>query len=302
MEQLVNSTARGLLLLTLLSSFGHAEEWFEEKLYPQWRQILTIDKPIYEEETPYQKLAIFENSLLGRVLVLDDVVQTTSRFEAPYHEMMAHVPLLAHGNVKRVLIIGGGDGGVLREVLRHPKVANITLVEIDSAVIELAKRYFPEHAQGVFDDPRVQVVIQDGSRFVKESQETFDLILCDSTDPEGPGAVLFTEEFYSHCKRLLCPGGIFVNQNGVPSLQPEEMKMTLERRAPHFKDVGFFLTVVPHYMGGFLAFGWATDEPSYRNISTEELQRRMGGLSGSMHYYNPNMHKAAFALPEAMNP
>ena len=234
---------------------------------------------------------------MGTVLALDGVIQTTSSDEFVYHEMMAHVPLIAHGNAKKVLIIGGGDGGMLREVRRHKSLEKIVMVEIDPSVIALAKEHLPMLSQGAFEEPRLELVIADGSRFVKETEERFDVIICDSTDPIGPAEVLFTEEFYADCKNILNPKGIFVNQNGVPSMQDFEVKDTYARRLPHFADTSFYLAPVPTYIGGFMAFGWATDELSYRDLSLEEIEQRLSAIEGEMKYYNAEMHRACFALP-----
>lgn len=274
-----------------------AAEWYDETLYPEWRQTVRIDEILIQEKTELQDLTIFENSRLGRVLGLDGVVQTTQADEYVYHEMMVHVPLISHGHAEQVLIIGGGDGGILREVIRHKKVKKVVMVEIDGSVVDLSKKYLPTLSNGAFSDPRLELVITDGAKFVKETEERFDVIICDSTDPIGPGAVLFTQEFYGDCKNILKKDGIFVNQNGVPFLQPSEIKDTYQRRRPFFQDVGFYIAAIPSYFGGFLAMGWATDNTSYRNLTTQEIQERLQGIEGELKYYNAEIHSASFALP-----
>lgn len=286
------------LLILIAATHLHAE-WAEETLYPFWQQRLNIDTKIIEEKTDQQHLIIFENAFFGRVLALDGIIQTTEADEFVYHEMLAHVPLLAHENPKRVLIIGGGDGGMLREVLRHNTIEKVTLVEIDGSVIERSKKYLPSLSNGAFEDPRLELLIQDGVIYVGTTDEKYDVVICDSTDPIGPAAVLFTEEFYGLCKRVLNEKGIFVNQNGVPFLQKDEFVSTLKSRSKHFKDAGFYIAPVPTYVGGFMAFGWASDQ-DYREISEEVLKRRLTRISGSMKYYNPGIHKAAFCLPQFM--
>ncbi len=275
--------------------------WVTETLYPEWRQEFRVDEKIVEEKTEQQDLVIFRNNLYGRVLVLDGVVQITEADEYTYQEMLAHVPLIAHGNPKKVLIIGGGDGGVLREVLRHDSVEQVVQVEIDATVIERTKKYLPMICQNSFDNPRAKVLIQDGVEFVKNTEEKFDVIICDSTDPIGPGKVLFTTEFYGYCKNALTPDGIFVNQNGVPFLQKEEFVETYQNRRPYFKDTGFYLVAVPTYVGGFLALGYGTDRLDYRDLSEEEIERRISKVRGSFKYYNAKVHKASFALPQFMH-
>ena len=179
-----------------------AEEWCAETLYDSYRQVFKVEKILYEEKSESHHLLVFQNELFGTVLVLDGAIQVTEKDEFVYHEMMTHVPLLSHGNCRTVLIIGGGDGGILREVLRHKTVEKVVLAEIDASVIALSKKYLPSLSKGAFDDPRLQVVIGDGAQFVKNSPERFDVIICDSTDPEGPGAVLFSEEFYGTAIRF----------------------------------------------------------------------------------------------------
>ena len=270
---------------------------FTETLYSDWGQTFEVDHEILHEKTAQQDLLIFENRTFGKVLALDGVVQLTEADEPIYHEMLVHVPLLTHGNVTSVLLIGGGDGGSLREVLKHRSVERVVLVEIDPSVIALSKHYFPRVSNGAFDDPRVEIVIQDGAEYVENVEEQFDCILCDSTDPTGPGAVLFTESFYGGCKARLKDGGIFVNQNGVPFLQPEELALTLKNRSPHFKEVGFYVAPVPSYAGGFMAFGWASDRGQ---VSLETVQERFDALSLNTFYYTPEIHLASFSLPRFM--
>jgi len=205
-------------------------------------------------------------------------------------------PLLAHGKARRMLIIGGGDGGTLREAVKHP-LERIVMVEIDPAVIELSKRWLPELSDGAFEDPRAEVVITDGCRFVAETEERFDLIVVDSTDPIGPGAVLFTAAFYADCRRCLAPGGLLVTQHGVPLLQAAGLRQGHERLSALFADATFYLTVVPTYTGGAMTLGWASDEPALRRVPREELERRFAALDLRTRYYAPDVHHAAFALP-----
>jgi spermidine synthase len=280
-----------ILATTLLTTY-------QETLYPEWSQNFAIQEMIHEEKSDFWDLAIFENSRFGRVLAIDGRIQLTERDEFVYHEMMAHVPILAHGSAKNVLIIGGGDGGTLREVLRHAAVEKAVLVEIDPSVIELSKKYLPNVPQGAFENPRAQIVIQDASKYVKETTDHFDIIICDSGDPEGPASVLFSSEFYGDCKNLLNPNGIFINQNGVPFMQKSELQLTRDNRAPHFTHVTFYIAPVPTYVGGFMAFGWASDKEY--DVSDAILRERLGKVTGKMQYYTPAIHKASFALPQYM--
>jgi len=281
---------------TLFAAEPAETGWYQETLYPEWGQTFSIDKMIHQEKSDFWDLAIFENSFYGRVLAIDGNIQTTERDEAVYHEMMVHVPLLTHGNAASVLVIGGGDGGIIREVLRHDTVKKVTMVEIDRSVIDLSKKYLPTLSNGAFEDPRLNLVIQDAAKFVKETEEKFDVIISDGPDPEGPALVLFTSEFYGDCHKCLNPKGIFVNQNGVPFLQTDELKNSFDNRSPHFKNVSFYVAPVPTYVGGYMAFGWASDK-AYR-VSEKTLQERIKNVKGKMKYYTPAVHKGSFALPQ----
>ena len=200
------------------------ERWIEETLHRGFRARLRADRVLFDSQTELQNLIIFETPDFGRVMMLDGVVQLSTKDEFVYHEMMSHVPLFAHGRARKALIIGGGDGGVLRESLKHPELEAVTLCEIDRGVIDLCREYFPEVSAGAYDDPRTRIVIADGTKFVAETDERFDVIMVDSTDPIGPGAVLFTREFYADCRRALAGGGVLVTQNGIPFLQAGELK------------------------------------------------------------------------------
>ncbi|MBJ3777450.1 polyamine aminopropyltransferase [Acuticoccus mangrovi] len=243
-----------------------------------------------------QDLGVFENLTFGRVMVLDGAYQITTADEFIYHEMMAHVPLYAHGAVREVLIIGGGDGGVAREVLRHD-VARVRLVEIDRAVVDLAVAEFPDVAAGAFEDPRLDLVIDDGVRHVATTTDRFDVVIVDSPDPIGAGAVLFGEAFYRDCRRVLRPGGALVTQSGMPFLTPDWMRGHAGTLRGVFGDVAFFLTTVPSYTGGPLAHGLSSDGDALRRVSLETLTARHREHPLTMRYWSPEVHRAAFALP-----
>jgi spermidine synthase len=285
------------LLLSLVPLAMNAQEWFTESIYEHWNQTYKIDEILFEEKTEHQHMLIFKNGLYGTVLVLDGVVQTTEKDEFVYHEMITHVPMLQHGNAQNVLIIGGGDGGSLREVLKHKTVKKAVLIDIDTQVIELSKKYLPNHSQGAFDNPRAEIIIADGCKFVKETKEKFDVIICDTTDPIGPGKVLFTEEFYNDCAKLLTDNGIFVNQNEVPNLH-DTINRTCKDLKHCFKDVKGYLAPVPTYIGGYMAFAFATNSDA--SVTLQELEQRLSNIKGKLKYYTPEMHKAAFALPNEL--
>ena len=221
----------------------------------------------------------------------------TERDEFVYHEMLTHVPMLAHGNARRVLIIGGGDGGILREVLRHPNVEQATMVEIDAGVVSFSREWLPTVSDGAFDDPRLNLVIADGAAFVRDTQDRFDVVIIDSTDPIGPGEVLFTDSFYGHVRRLLNPGGVVVTQNGVPFLQPDELRGTMRAFRSLFQVATCYLVTVPTYTGGPMALGFGTDDAALLHVSEPTLAERLAGLDFTPGYYSPAVHRGAFALP-----
>jgi spermidine synthase len=212
--------------------------------------------------------------------------------------MMTHVPIFAHGNAKEVLVIGGGDCGIAEEVLKHKSVARLTQVEIDESVVEFSKEHFPEFTTPVFADPRFESVIADGMVYVAETDRRFDVIIVDSTDPHGPGAVLFTREFYAACKRCMAPGGVMVTQNGVPFFQPDELVSSVGHFAALYADAACYIAAIPTYVGGHMAMGWAADNAALRQVPLETLAARYQAAgSFATKYWTPEVHKAAFALP-----
>jgi len=276
------------------------EAWIAETLYPNWGQRFRILRELAHVRSPWQEIRIVETAGHGRAMLLDGVVQITEADEFAYQEMIAHVPLLAHGTARRVLIIGAGDGGVLRRVLAHPTVEVATLVEIDAEVIRLAREHLPGIGAGAWDDPRARVVIEDGIRHVREAADgSADVIIVDSTDPAGVGEVLFTEAFYADCARVAGPRGIVVTQCGVPFMQAEELRDTTRRRRRHFADASAYLAAVPTYVGGFMALGWSAQDPTLRRHDAATIARRAAaaGILGTTRYWSPAVHVAAFALP-----
>ena len=274
------------------------ERWVEETLHRGFRARLKAERVLFDSETEHQHLIIFETPDFGRVMMLDGVVQLSTKDEFVYHEMMSHVPLFAHGRVAKALIVGGGDGGVLREALRHPGLESVTLCEIDRSVIDLCREHFPQVSAGAYDDPRTKIVIADGTKFVAETDERFDVIMIDSTDPIGPGAVLFTKEFYADCRRALADGGVLVSQNGIPFLQAGELKQSVGYFRELFEDAFAYLATTPSYFGGPMSFGWATDDGELRQHKRRKIERRYA-KAGSFPtlYWRPDVQLAAFALP-----
>jgi spermidine synthase len=276
--------------------------WFDETLYSEWShrgfmQRFEISRILHQTNTSQQNLIVFETPMFGRVLAIDGIIQTTERDEFIYHEMLVHVPLLAHGEARRILIIGGGDGGALREVLRHPDIELARMVEIDPGVIDISRQFLPGLSQGAFDDARADLVINDGSGYVKNCAEKFDVILIDSTDPIGPGEVLFSEEFYGDCREILADGGILVAQCGVPFSQAGELTASHQRLSGVFKHAAVYLVAVPTYVGGAMAFALAADSPAPKSVDGDALAHRFHAAGFATRYYSPDIHRAAFALP-----
>lgn len=274
--------------------------WVNETLYDAWGQRFRVKRELARFTSDFQDIMIFESETHGRVMMLDGVVQITEADEFSYQEMIAHVPLLAHGDAKRVLIIGAGDGGVLRRVLQHRNVERAVMVEIDGEVIRLAKEFLPRIAGDAWNDPRAEVLVADGIDYVRKAPDaSFDVVIVDSTDPIGVGEVLFTDEFYANCARLLTARGLVVNQCGVPAMQADELRDTSIRRGKVFPDIWAYLAAVPTYVGGFMTLGWAAKDAACRAVPVEEIRRRAeaAGILGSTRYWTPEIHVSAFYLP-----
>ena len=274
--------------------------WVNETLYPGWGQRFLVKRELAREQSPFQDIAIFDTDSHGRVMVLDGVIQITEADEFVYQEMLAHVPLLAHGAPRRVLIIGAGDGGVLRRVLMHGTIESAVMVEIDEAVIRLSREHLSEIAGEAWDDRRAEVIVGDGIDFVKKSESNrFDVIIVDSTDPIGVGEVLFTDEFYRNCARILTERGVIVNQCGVPFMQADELRETSARRKQFFPHVTAYVAAVPTYVGGFMTLGWAGKEAAMTQLQVAEVEARAKsqGILGTTRYWTPEIHAASFHLP-----
>lgn len=271
-------------------------DWFHETLFPSVRQSLRINKVIHKAKTQFQDVLIFENEFLGRVLVLDNIIQTTEADEFYYHEMLSHVPIMGHGAINSVLIVGGGDGGMLKEVLKHP-VEKVVLVDIDGDVVDICCQHLPAVCGDAFSDPRTELVIGDGKQFVASTDQRFDLVIVDSTDPVGPGESLFGGPFYRACHDILNDGGVIATQNGVPFFQSGAVTQTYR----HFRDIfvhfGFFASPVPMYVGGHMAFGWASDRTDLSVVNEGTIRARLESHALDTRYYNSGIHVASFALP-----
>jgi spermidine synthase len=272
-------------------------DWFDEADGNDLIIRFAIEGVVARQRTAYQDLVVFDSARFGRALALDGIVQLTEADEFYYHEMIAHVPLLAHGQARRVLVIGGGDGGAIREVLKHA-VDEVVMVELDRQVTEACRAHLPAVSAGAFEDPRLELRFEDGVAYVARCDRQFDVILIDSTDPiPGPGEVLFSEAFYRDCKRILTPGGILISQFGVPFLYPETVRDARRRLARCFADATLYVFAVPVFAGGYMAFGWASDDPGLRDLPEEALAGRLAASGIETRFYTPAFHRAAFVLP-----
>jgi spermidine synthase len=274
---------------------------FRERLHRGYAQSMEIKRAITEEKTPFQRVAIFDSAANGRVLVLDDIVQITTRDESAYAEMLTHLPLLEHGKAERIMIVGGGDLSIADEALKHRNVKEVVLVDIDGRVVELCRQHFAEINRKAFRDRRLKIEIADAFEYLgrAEARSRFDLIVADRPDPVGPGKALFGDNFYSRVAHALRKGGYASFQTGVPFYQPWEIADTLNELRPHFPQYGLYLIVVPTYVGGYMALSWAgTGKPLGTPAGMKTAARRFAAAKLKTDYYNPEIHAAAFAMPE----
>jgi spermidine synthase len=276
--------------------------YFRERLHKGYVQTMELaGPPLAEERSKYQRIRIFDSVANGRVLVLDDIVQLTTRDESAYAEMLAHLPMLEHGAVERVMIVGGGDLSIADEALKHEGVKEVVLVDIDGRVVELCREYFADMNAKAFADKRLKIEIADAFEYLgrAETRSRFDLIVADRPDPVGPGRALFGETFYDRVKAALAPDGFATFQTGVPFYQPLEITDALAELRAAFPQCGLYLTVVPTYIGGFMALSWAGKG---RHLGTPAGLKRARAVFAAAKlrtdYYNPEIHAAAFALPE----
>ncbi len=263
--------------------------WFTEDQAEGLRFSCRVKAVLHWEKTPFQEIAVYDTEQFGRLLALDDVVMTTDKDEFVYHEMMAHVPLCVHPAPERVLVVGGGDGGVVREALKHP-VKEVHLAEIDGRVIEVSRQFFPSLASGL-SDPRVKIHVVDGIEFVARADSSYDVIIVDSTDPVGPAVGLFQADFYRSVARALKPDGLFVAQTESPFFNADLIRGIQRMLKDIFPIVGLYTAAIPTYPGGY----WTISIGSKRYNPLEFQADRARGLQ--TRYYSPEMHQAAFVVP-----
>ncbi|HPU41218.1 MAG TPA: polyamine aminopropyltransferase [Acetivibrio clariflavus] len=267
------------------------ELWYTEFQTPNVGITCKTKKTYHTEKTEFQELALIETEQFGRMLVLDGTVQTTIEDEFVYHEMISHVPLFTHQNPKKVLVIGGGDGGAIREIIKHPSVEKAVLCEIDRRVIEVSKEYLPEISCAL-NDKKVEALVADGIKYVKENKGEFDVILVDSTDPVGPAVGLFAVDFYRSIYEALKEDGIFVAQTESPFFHKDLIKSVYRDVSSIFPITRLYTCAIPTYPSGYWSFtmGSKKYDPLETDISKiPDLDTK---------YYCPQIHKAVFALPK----
>lgn len=269
--------------------------WFVEKWTPHVQFSIEIKEHIYHEVTPYQVIDVYESFEFGRFFALDGIMMANEKDEFIYHEMIVHTPMSVNPAIKNVLIIGGGDGGSTRELIKYPNIKNIDVVEIDERVVRVCQTHFRQTAIG-FDDPRVHLHFDDGLEFVRKTSHQYDLIIVDSTDPIGPGEGLFSKEFYEHCNRCLVSDGILINQHESPYFAKE----SLEMRRAHGKIRAIFpiayvyQAFIPTYPSGHWLFGFASKlYHPWNNVQSAYIHE----CGHPSKYYNLSLHRGSFALP-----
>lgn len=272
------------------------EFWIRERLVPGFEQGIKAEKLLLTKKTPYQLIEIYESSMFGKMLVLDGAVQTTEKDESYYHEMLAGVPVIYHGNVKKSLIIGGGDGGSLKRLLSFP-VDEVWMCELDREVTEACKDYMPEISKGAFADPRAHIVFEDGYNFLTKYQAYFDVIVVDSPDPVGEAAKLISEDFYQLVSRALKQDGVFVCQSGSPIFHRKESYLIRKRLSRFFKFTYSYLGHVPSYPGVIWSYTFASNRVNPFEVSEETLSNRMTWSNLKFEYLTAEFARSCFYLP-----
>ncbi len=270
-------------------------DWFTEKWTPNINFSVKIKEHIYSETTPFQQLEVYDSFDLGRFFTLDGIMMANEKDEFIYHEMIIHTPMSVNPNIKNVLVIGGGDGGSVRELTRYPSIIKIDMVEIDESVVRACQKYFQVTTTGL-TDPRVTMKFEDGLAFVKNTKNVYDLIIVDSTDPIGPGEGLFSMEFYQNCHRILSDDGILINQHESPYFDKEsqEMKRAHQKIKVLFPVAKVYQAFIPTYPSGHWLFGFASKK--YDPV-VDFKEAFIETLGYKTKYYNKNIHTGSFALP-----
>jgi spermidine synthase len=274
----------------------HSQLWIEERYKDIYTMKYRVDKTLFSGKSEYQTVDVVETRSHGKMLFNDGLVMVSERDEFVYHDMITHVPLFTHPNPEKVLIIGGGDGGTAREVLRHKSVKKCVMVEIDRMVVDACREFIPQTSKDL-DDPRMELIFGDGVKYVKETEEKFDVILVDSTDPIGPATPLFGVDFYRDVHKTLSDNGIVVSQGETPFFAPETQSSLLSILNNLFEKVLIYNFSNITYPGGLWSFTFATK--GLHPIKDFD-EKRVTDSNLEFQYYNSDIHRAAFALPQFM--
>ena len=268
--------------------------WFSEPHTPDVKMSIRVDRQLHSEQSEFQRIDVFESREFGRFLTLDGLMMLTEKDEFIYHEMITHVAMASNPEIKNVLVIGAGDGGTVRELARYDTIEHIDMVEIDERVVEVSKEFLQQTACRL-DDPRVNIVYDDGLRFVRRKENCYDLIIVDSTDPFGPGEGLFTSEFYGNCFNALTEKGILVNQHESPYYADDAKAMQrAHKRIKEFFDVcRVYQAHIPTYPSGHWLFGFASKAIDPLTADIE----KWNSLGLKTRYYNTDLHRGCFAIP-----
>ena len=275
------------------------ELWFSEVQTPHVKFSVRVDRQLYSGKSEFQRIDVFESPEFGRMLVLDGYIMLTEKDEFIYHEMMTHIPMAVHPSVKNVLVIGAGDGGIIRELTKYPEIAHIDMVEIDKMVVDVCKEFLPQTACKL-DDPRAHLYFEDGLRYIRSKENEYDLIIVDSTDPFGPGEGLFTKEFYGNCFKALTEDGILVNQheNAYYTSFAQSMRRAHCRIVNLFPICKVYQAHIPTYPSGHWLFGFASKK--YDPVADLKADA-WNQLGIHTRYYNTDLHRGCFALPTYIN-
>lgn len=276
------------------------EDWFSEGEIAGYENRYLITDVLYEGRSEFQDLKVVESKAFGRILVLDGYVQTTEVDEFIYHETLVHVPMCVHPDPKHVLIIGGGDGGTLRHVLKHP-IENAVMVELDPEVTRVSREFLPAISAGAFEDPRTTLHFADGAAYVKAPEHKFDVILVDSTDPIGPAEILISEGFYGDCRNALADGGIIAVQSGTPVYQGNEYYKLNKNLAAVFGETHNYWSAVPTYPGTLWSFSCGVKGIDVQTRTQADISTRVATLGDDLKFFNQNYFRGAFLVPEFMN-
>jgi spermidine synthase len=268
-----------------------SKKWATE-IYKDTALSYTIEKKLYDKKSKFQRIEIYKTKEHGNLMALDGCFMLTEREEFIYHEMMVHLPLFAHPNPEKVMVIGGGDGGTVREVLKHNTVKQVDFVEIDEEVYKVSKKYFKTLTNGLEKDGRVNFLFTDGIKFVDETMEKYDVILIDSTDPSDVSGGLFTDEFYRNAQKTLNKNGIIVAQSEDPFFDAAFINRLHKRLKRIFKIVRLYLAFIPTYPSGCWSFTFVSDD------LTPEIKRNEKSKISGLKYYNKDVHKGSLLLPE----